>query len=340
MAGLSSFQGAAAANDAQKAALGAFIAQQGAQGADAYKAEQAAAAQAAKDAVANVRGTSGSTDGPAMPGAPAGATALFSDRASALGNLAATQAGQAGADFGAYSGMLGQANNNYFGAVNAALPIVESVTNRSVQANLADLAAKRDAMNFQREQEQWAREDRATEQKNQGADDKGKLLAAKMIFSQGADGQSGYDPPGTAGATVGWAPRTTSKVISTQEYNTALDAAQQVASSNPDLSYEELQGRLTAILQQTDKKGVPVYDSGKSRAAIQLILAQFANALGHKDAVRSAGPPPAIARPNDLDPRVVGYGGPAATTATPLPNYGTAPTYRPNSPGSTTRRAY
>lgn len=154
------YGGAESSIDAQKRALLAAVAQQGAAGKAAYEAQAAAAAEAQKAAVEAANKRASTTQGSSAPQA-------LVDR---LGQSAADVAGLyhsdalvAGQHHAQEMDRIQSANGAYMDQARAAVPLARQLAAQRAAEQAAARSGDAEDQAWQREQRQWAREDRAAE---------------------------------------------------------------------------------------------------------------------------------------------------------------------------------
>lgn len=283
MAGLEAFKGVNTATDAQKGALVSLIGQMGSAGAEAYKADQAVAQQAAKAGAAGVSRSNPGIGNPAAASAvgPGQLTQMLAARAAEPGMTAARGAGEASAEFSQYAGLLGKGNSNYADAVKGAAPIVESQTRAEVSQIMADLAAKREAMQYEADQRaiaaREAREDREWELRKRGweLDDR----------KNDPNAPGGPAPLNSewAGAALGLDPKKTANLTRSEAYSFLKAEAARLYEQYPNLDPQALQGMLVSADNTLVDPSNPAAGEvlpGRHPEVMALVLAEMAPLLG------------------------------------------------------------
>jgi hypothetical protein len=288
------FSGVVAATDAQKAALGQMIAAQGSAGVDAYKAQQKVAQAAIAPARASVTSSNPGIGDPSASSAvgPGRLTQMLAARSAQPATLGAFQGGQAANEFGQYSSLIGQANNNYMDAVKGAAPIVQSQTDAQIAALNAEAAAKlRDrqqaaddaasSRDWERIQHQWAIEDRMLQE----ADYKRKLAE---------QGQTDATPYGSSAAahSLGWNPDKLRKVTQGTGYSSIYQSVtKNLQAMGPGVDNNQVRAVIQGVINQYRSDPQHPHIGASPKDIEDLIAYQYRGLLGQNLPAYQAPPP-------------------------------------------------
>lgn len=260
---LGAFQGAQGDADVQKRALLAAVAQRGQAGQAQFETQQKAAQEQRAAAVQGVAKDMG------LHAPPPGLAGQLGATAGAPGAAYAEEAGRQQAAFGAGIGQIGAANSAYMDQVAAAVPVVESVTERDVARIRAEVEA---AKAQQAHEAEMRRLDlRAAEQDSQRAAEEHGWRGEEHAW------QMGENRTAAAAAGASTAADLTPRSARAVEQATGLTLDDQMAIQSND-SYKSLAATMTAA-----------HANGYSAAETQQLLEREAKRLAQESGVAGYG---------------------------------------------------